>query len=232
MNTITLLVELQRLDLQGDENTALRASNEKSLADSSKLEAARAALENSDAQFGGLQANLRALELETGGLTDKLKQVNERLYGGRITNAKELAGLNDDERMLQRRKSELEDKSLALMEQIETTQNILAAKRAAYETITTQTNAQHDKERTTLQQLDASDAELERKRAAIRAQIDLPTLREYDNLRVTKKGRAVVQIKNNACGACGYGIPGGLLSRVKSGSELVSCSNCGRIVAP
>lgn len=232
MSNISLLAELQNVDLRHDENARARAELEKSLADSNTLNAARADLENTDTRTNTLHAHLRALELETGTLTEKLKQVNERLYSGRITNAKELAGLNEDEKMLQRRKRELEDQELALMEQIENADHTLKQKRAAFETESTETQKRHDKERAALHERDASDAELAAKRENICAQLDASTLRVYDNLRATKKGRALAHIKNSACGACGYAVPGGLVARVKAGNELVFCANCERILAP
>jgi uncharacterized protein len=231
MNQITLLTELQHLDTRSDENAATRALLETKLADSTALQSARGDAEVFDKQSSELKAKLRSLELETSGLTEKLKQVNERLYSGRITNAKELADLNQDERMLQRRKSELEDRELALMEQIENADNVFQEKRAAYEKVTSETNTQHEQAHAALHGLDASDADLTLKRDAIRAQLSNETLRVYDDLRRMKKGRAVAAVKAASCGACGYAVPSGLISRVKAGNELVLCSNCGRILA-
>lgn len=232
MNLTYLLVELQNVDLNSDENARARAVVESKLADSSALNAARAQVDAGAAQNTELEHQLRTLELETGSLTEKLKQVNERLYSGRITNAKELAGLNDDEKMLQKRKRELEDKELALMEQLESAANLLQSGRAAYENRLAQSNAQHERERVALQQLDASDLELAQKRESLRARLGAQTLQTYDHLRAAKKGRAVAIMKNASCGQCGYGVPGGLISRVQAGSELVFCSNCERILAP
>lgn len=232
MNQITLLVELQHLDTRSDENATLRASLQTKLADTTALDSARAAFDTNEIHTDDLKKKLRALELETGGLSDKLKGVGERLYSGRITNAKELADLNQDEKMLQRRKSELEDRELALMEQIEGADNALREKRAALEKIASETDKRHAQERVALGGLDASDADLARKRDALRAQLPADALRVYDDLRHTKKGRAVVLIKASSCSACGTAVPSGLISRLKLGNELVFCTNCERILAP
>lgn len=231
MNQITLLVELQNLDTRSDENAHARALLETKLADTTALQAARATLDTAGKNSAELKAKLRSLELETTGLADKLKLVNERLYSGRITNAKELAGLNQDEKMLQRRKEELENRELALMEEIESADNTSIEKHAAYEKIMAETSARNEKESAALHDLDTSDAALARKRDAIRAQLSVETLRIYDHLRQTKKGRAVVMMKGSSCTACGYEVPSGLIARVKAGSELVFCTNCERILA-
>lgn len=232
MSLVSLLIELHNTDLQSDKNATTRADLERQLADTATLDSARAELNHSDTTVSALHTRLRALELEIAGLTEKLKQVNERLYSGRISNAKELAGLNDDEKMLQRRKSELEDQELVLMEQSEKIEMDTRAKRTRFEKISIDTTAQHAIAHAALHKLDTSDADLARKRESIRAQLDATTLNAYDTLRATKKGRAVSHLKNNSCGICGYAVPGGMISRVKAGNELVFCANCERILAP
>lgn len=231
MNQISLLVELQHLDTRSDENAALRGTLETKLADASAQDDARAALDSTDKHIHELKAKLRALELETDGLAEKLKSVNERLYSGRITNAKELADLNTDEKMLQRRKRELEDKELALMEEIENANHALTARRASHVKISGETAARHAHARAALQELDTLDADLARNREILRAQLAVESLRAYDNLRRTKKGRAVTKMKASSCSACGYAVPSGLVARVKAGNELVFCANCERILA-
>lgn len=231
MNQIQQLVELQRIDTAADENAAARALLVAKLADHAALESARGTYEESDKGSASLKVQLRSLELETGELADKLKQVSERLYSGRITNAKELAGLNEDEKMLQRRKSELEDRELALMEQIETADKQVADKRATFDKVSGDTQTRNSKERTALQALDESDASLNLRRARYREQIPVESLRVYDDLRATKKGRAVVTMKHDACAACGTQVPSGHIARVKAGQELVFCTSCARILS-
>lgn len=232
MNQITLLVELQNADTKSDENAPARALLETKLADRSALQSARVELEASEKRAAELKAALRTLELETNGLGDKLKQVSERLYSGRISNAKELAGLNEDEKMLRRHKSELEDRALDLMEQIEVADNTANEKRAALQKSEASAHSRSDKELAALRDLERLDAELARKRTDLRSRLSAETLRIYDDLRQDKKGRAVAIMQNSTCSKCGSQVPSGLIARVKAGQELVFCPNCGRILAP
>lgn len=232
MNQTTLLAELQDLDTRSDKNAELRGTLETKLADVAAMENARAAVERDLHSAAELKSKLRSLELETSSLSDKLNQVNERLYSGRITNAKELSDLNRDEKMLARRKSELEDRSLALMEQIETAERAVNEKESIHAKIAAETGARHAQEQAHLANLDAEDADLERKRQALRARLSTDVLRTYDHLRQIKKGRAVVRVQAASCIACGTAVPSGLMSRLKIGNELVFCTNCERILAP
>lgn len=232
MNQIALLAELQDLDTRSDKNADLRDTLETKLADVAAMDDARAAYEQDARGKAELESKLRALELETGSLSDKLKQVSDRLYSGRITNAKELADLNRDEQMLRRRQGELEDQTLTLMEQLEAAERGVSEKQSTHAKIAAETKARHAQERRRLDQLTADDADIELKRQALRAQLSIEVLRTYDYLRETKKGRAVVRVHAASCIACGTAVPSGLISRLKLGNELVFCTNCERILAP
>ena len=70
MKTVTLLGELQALDTKLDEYSTTRATLKAKLADATALNDARAALDTIDKADSDLQAKLRALELETGGLSE------------------------------------------------------------------------------------------------------------------------------------------------------------------
>ncbi len=230
MTQTSLLLELQNLDTRSDENFKNRDSIQTKLNDHSALDAANASLDAAARAANELKTKLKSLELETSSLTDKLKTVNERLYSGRISNAKELAGLNQDEKMLQRRKSEFEDRSLVLMEQIEAADNKLQAEQAARDKIAAATSKRNTQERAQLDDVEATLAALDRRRASLRSQLPVESLRVYDHLRQIKKGRAVSLVKGSNCSACGYEVPSGMLSRVRTGTELVFCGNCERIL--
>ncbi len=232
MKTVTLLAELQNLDMRIDENAVVRADLEKKLADDAEVAAAIAARQVSEQRTADLKAQLRALELETQSVAEHVKQLSERLYSGRITNAKELAGLNQDEKMLQRHQSTLEDQELELMEQIEAAERDARAKRKEWEDAAARYEAQSRQARAALAETERADRELMRRREALRAQLAVDALAVYDELRRTKKGRAVAPIKGTSCAACGFAVPSGLISRANLGDELVFCTNCGRILAP
>lgn len=232
MNPVQVLVELQNLDLKLDDAGNQSAALEAQLADEAAVVAAHTALTEAQERANGLRSQLGALELETQGLTDKLKQVSERLYSGRIGNPKELAGLNLDAGLLQKHRSELEDRELALMEQIETVEAELQSRRAAREKIDAERAARVTTAQRTLETVRAASAEMTARRDALRTRLTPDILSEYDRLRRAKRGRAVAQMKASTCAACGYAVPSGLVARVKAGAEIVYCANCERILAP
>ncbi len=230
MNRLTLLDELQTLDIRIEENLHARKQLEAHLADETTVDAGQKAYDAATRQEHDLRAGLRNLELEVKGLDDQIRQVDGRLYGGKVTNAKELSGLNRDEDMLKRHKGELEDKMLELMARLETAEAAVAAQRANLDHLKTTRVAETNHDRAKLQTLEATAAQLDQARRDLRTQIPIADLQVYDALYQSKRGRAIAHIKGSSCAACGYAIPSGIASRARVGEELVFCVNCDRIL--
>jgi predicted nucleic acid-binding Zn-ribbon protein len=231
MNRIATLWHLQTIDQELDEKTKRARQVDEALASDPTVTGARGALENAQENLSEVRASLRNQELDAKGLDGKIKEVEERLYGGRVSNPKELDGLAKDLQMHKRRRSGMDDTLLALMESVEQ-----ATKRAEDETLALKkieavragAEEQLGREKDSLnRRLDDLSGEREQARATL----DADALRQYDHLRRTKAGRAVAQVKSDSCGVCGVTVPSGLINRVRTGEEIVLCSSCGRILA-
>ncbi len=230
MNRLNLLAEMQALDTKIHENLETRSQLAARLTDDSAVATAQKAFDAAAQQEHQLKVRLRELELEVKGLDEQIRGVSARLYGGKVTNAKELSGLTRDEEMLKRHKGELEDKELDLMGQLETVQAQVAKTRAALDKVTGARNKDKAQDSDKLKVLEATGTQLAHERDELRARVSPADLQVYDSLYQSKKGRAVAHIKGSSCAACGYALPSSLASRVKMGEELVYCANCGRIL--
>ncbi len=231
MNRLDLLGQLQTLNTRLAENRRLQQEAESRLADDSALADARSDLEIAKRKTGEIRARLRALELETDTIDAKIKTVDARLYGGKIGNPKELSGLEQDELMLKRRKSEVEDRTLEVMAELEAAEGSVAAKQAALDRIVAARATSNAQDHKKIEELKAAEENLNAAREQLRTQIAPADLQVYDDLLRAKKGRAVVHIKSNSCPLCGFGVPSGQASRIRLG-ELEFCTNCGRILVP
>jgi uncharacterized protein len=229
MNRLDRLSDLQTMDIRIEENRRARQEAEARLANDAARVSAQNDLEAANRAANQWRARLRALELEADSIGERIKGVDARLYGGRINNPKELSGLEQDELMLKRRKSEVEDRMLEAMAQLETAEAQVASRRAALDKITIARAAAHAHDHAQLEELGAEADKLKVAREQLRAQIAPADLQVYDDLFRTKKNRAVAHLKNTSCSACGFAVPSGLASRAKLG-ELVFCANCGRIL--
>ena len=75
--------------------------------------------------MGKARILLRRLEMELQSIEESLQKNEGRLYGGEVTNSKELAGLQERIDLDRRRKSGLEEDVLAAMEEVEESQAAL-----------------------------------------------------------------------------------------------------------
>jgi uncharacterized protein len=231
MSRISTLWHLQTIDQEIDDKTKRARAVGEMLANDPQVAAARAARETAQKTLNQARASLRDRELDAAGLDAKVKQVEERLYGGRVSNPKELDGLEKDLQMHKRRRSEMDDTLLTLMDAVDNAQKQADEKTQALQQLeeTRAGDVAHfTREKESLAK---RLAELDAQRALARAALGADTVRQYDSLRRTKAGRAVSQVKNASCGMCGVAVPTGLLNRVRTGDEIVICSGCGRMLA-
>ena len=57
------------------------------------------------------------------------------------------------------------------------------------------------------------------------------TLAKYEQLRRTKAGTAIAQVRQNVCMGCHVTLSPANLQRARNSADLVPCDNCGRILA-
>lgn len=230
MSRISTLWHLQTVDEELETKNRRMSEITDHLASDPASASAQAAHEASEKKLAELRATLRARELEAKSLDAKGKELEARLYGGRVTNPKELDGIEKENQMVKRQRSALDDQMLELMESIEQAQAraqgddtaLNAAKSARAQTV--------ERLSREAENLSSRLADLAAERERLRGELDPDTLRTYDHQR-RKTGRALAQVRRDACSACGVEVPIGLIQRVRSGEEIVHCSGCGRILA-
>ncbi len=231
MSRVSVLERLQTIDQEVDEKSKRRHEIEQRLAGDAALATARNGLQTAEKQLADLRSALRSREMDAQSLDSKIKTTEDRLYGGKVSNPKELEGLEKELAMFKRQRSELDDQLLDLMDRADHAQAEQKVKAAALE----QTEGTRAADIAKLShEKDVLAARLEglaAEREATKATLDGDALRTYERLRQTKAGKAVATIRNNACGVCGVTVPTGLVQRVHTGSELVFCSGCGRILS-
>lgn len=232
--TVSLLFSLARLqsvDSESDEQSRRLREIEQRLSADPAVASARAALSSEEKQLNDDRASLRARELEAQTVDAKIKELELRLYGGRVSNPKELEGLEKDLQMHKRQRSHLDDELLDLMDRVEAAQKRLQEKRSQLDQATRARARDVEALEKEKELLSARLEELGAERQRLRGGLEAQAIRSYDQLRRTKGGRAVAPLRNGACSACGVATPTGLLQRVQVGNEIVFCPGCGRILS-
>jgi predicted nucleic acid-binding Zn-ribbon protein len=126
--------------------------------------------------------------------------------------------------------TKIEDQEIALMEQAELAQK--EAGRLAREADEIQKLAEdqiaqlNQREENLKKEL----AELQRGRAELAAAVDEVVCQRYERLFKSKGENVVVGVQHGVCGGCHMKLPAQILVMCQAHSELVSCTNCGRIL--
>jgi len=224
------LYQLQRVDSEWEEQSQHLALVESSLGESGDLIRAREAVDETEGQLGNLRKQSRALELEVASLNDKLKANQERLYGGRVRNPKELGGLQEEATALRRRRSDLEDGQLELMIAIEGQEAELAERQARLRQIEANWREEQAAALTEKQALELSMAELAEERDGLRARIGVAGTALYDDLRRRLGSTAVVLLKRGMCQGCMVDVPTSMARAVERGEGIHYCPICNRLL--
>lgn len=124
----------------------------------------------------------------------------------------------------------IEDREIELMEQAEAAQKEVAH-------CTQSANDARKLEDDHVAQLNAREqnlqkelAELETNREALASAVDETARGRYERLVRSKGENVVVGVQHGVCGGCHMKLPPQLLVTCQGDKELVSCSNCGRIL--
>jgi predicted nucleic acid-binding Zn-ribbon protein len=223
------LYQLQSLDSDIDKAKQELAEIAAKLGESETLTGARALAKSSEGRLRRARTVMQDLDLEVRSLAAKIESEEKKLYSGRVLNAKEAANLQEEVASLKRRHENREEHLLEAMVEVEETEQAFAEAGTQLATIEAEWSAGQDQLRQEQAVITKRLAELEARRPAMTAPVSQADLREYENLRAKKGGRAVVSVKDSVCQGCGMIASSSQLQRARAGAELIYCTACGRI---
>lgn len=228
MSIAQQLYQLQELDLALAANEREKVGIEGQLGGSREIAQVKAKLETERKRLEELERQQHAAEWEAEDLTTKLKTTEEKLFGGKIRNPKELTNLQHEAEELKARRSELENKALEVMSQAETTTRGIAAMTSELSRLEADWRVQQDKLSVELEELKTAHNQLTRERQELATGIVSETIGVYEQIR-SRKGTAVARVEQGTCRGCQITLTTTELQQARGGS-LVRCGNCGRIL--
>jgi hypothetical protein len=224
------IYRLQLLDTELNEQRSRLREAEGMLGESRDLLAARRAHAEAEKELATWRLRLRDLEMDLSVLCDKIKATEQRMYGGRVTNPKELGALQQDHEHLKLTRARLEDEILTAMLHVEECEKSLREAFARREQVETKWKAEQEKLTREVEKLRARIAALSANRKDIAASLGSSELALYEELLRKKGGRAAVLLVNGMCQGCRVTLPTSKVQLVRQTQELVICTNCGRIL--
>ena len=230
MTQIKWLYQLQQVDLEIDAATEALQRVDSQLGDRTVIEELLISVEQKRQALEKLTTEQRHAEWEAQDRAKKLADVENKLYGGSVRIPKELSSLQQEGELLKQKHREIEDRLLATM---------------------VENDARHQEIANDMQEFTRMErewqgrqAELSKEQASIKATVDtlnqklqelLPHIERadleiYQDLRISKQGKAVARVEQGMCQGCRISLPSNQLQLVRAGNRLVQCGSCQRIL--
>jgi uncharacterized protein len=228
MTLARTLYDLQQIDLNIQKEQETLDDINRQLGESEALTQVKAELLAEQKHLAETEKQQRDVEWEIEDLRNSIKQVNDKLYGGKSKNPKELVNLEKELDIFKAKLRQKEDDLLDLMAEIESVQDRIKINSERLGNL----EGEWQREQKELAQRQAKVkrrlSDLSRKRQALAADIAKQTLELYEGIRL-RKGQAVVKIEQGRCQGCRLNLAVNELQRARAG-DLIQCSSCGRIL--
>jgi len=181
------LYELQEIDteIEQEEQALLKKTGQ--LGNRKVIDIALSRLTSEQLRLDELKHQHRDAENEVDDLLSKIADVEGQLYGGKITNPKELSGLQHEVTTMKSKSDELENRALEIIDQVEAAEKSVAAATENYQKLEEQWHRDQKQLAADIDDLKNSLAGLNQKRRQLSEQIESPALDLYERIRKQKK---------------------------------------------
>lgn len=180
-----------------------------------------------------LASRQRRLQDETASLEERRRGHQEKLYGGSVTNPRELQDLQAEIDSLDRRITDVEDRELEVMEELEPIEVELASLADAEAEAGSALDIAEAELIAAEAEIEAEIASVEAERSGLVELVDPDLLTEYTSIRAGRGGIAVGRLVDERCGSCQLTIPKMAVAAIKRHPDRVHhCEECGSILLP
>ena len=227
-----ILLELQKFDIDIDEEEKKKRSLPLMTEGIAKvIQGLKDSLKNKNENYKNLQIKLKRKELDLAEKSNKINKHQEDLYGGKISDIKELKQIQKVIANYKEEKDSIEEDVLDLMEEMEDLDKSighldkdLKVKEKEYK----KRNEEMDLARLVIEKNMNS---LNIKREEIFSKItDDRLLKEYELLRKEKGGKAIMEVDGSICPGCYLDLPSDVIYQLEKNRKIIICPNCSRIL--
>lgn len=183
-----------------------------------------------EAEFHKLHAEQKDIELSNKQLEDKIKQIDQRMFGGSVSNQKEADAMNSQKASFQSQIEASEDKLLGLFDTVPAAEKAYKSAQAEVVAKTKEFEEWKAKAVVYKKQLEAKYAELNSKRPAALVGISSGVLARYDAIKQQHHGIGLSLVtKQSTCQECGNHVAEKSIESIND-DRIVTCEDCHRIL--
>jgi len=188
----------------------------------------QAQLETAKTSIKQIESDRKRLELDVGVKKQQIeKYANQQLQ---TRKNEEYRALSHEIDTCKADITKIEDQEIVLMEQAELVQKEAGGLSREADEIKKLAEGQIAQLNQREENLKKELAELQRGRAELAAAVDQTVCQRYERLFKSKGENVVVGVHHGVCGGCHMKLPAQILVMCQAQQEIVSCTNCGRIL--
>ena len=226
------LLELQEIDIDIDEEEKKKRNLPLTIEGITKeILELKDSLKNRNENYKNLQIKLKRIELDLTEKSNKINKHQEDLYGGKITDIKELKQIQKVVAHYKEDKDGIEEKILDLMEEMEDLDKSISH-------LDEDLKVKEKKLKKRKEEIDSAMLVIEKninslniKRKEILSKLtDGRLLKEYERLRKEKGGKAIIKVDGSVCPGCYLDLPSDAIYQLKKNRKMIICPNCSRIL--
>jgi predicted nucleic acid-binding Zn-ribbon protein len=230
MSRVSNLFNLQEIDRSIGTARDRIAEIEAELQDDAALGRAQQKVEEAEDRLSEVRSEHSGADHAVQAQRTKIKQNETALYGGSVTNPKELEDLQMEQESLKRYLVTLEDRLLEAMMDLDEAEAAFENADAELDLAKAQSAAQNADLVAERESLEKDIQRLEDEREAILGNIPAEDQAIYDQLQERFRGLAIAEVAGGNCSVCGVDLARSKLQDIQSGTELIRCSQCNRIL--
>ena len=227
-----MLLELQKIDIDIDEEEKKKRDLPLTIEGiTKKIQGLKDSLKNKNENYKNLQIKLKRIELDLAEKSNKINKHQEDLYGGKITDIKELKQIQKVIAHYKEEKDSIEEKILDLMEEMEGLDKSIGH-------LDEDLKVQEKQYKKRKEEIDSASLVIEKninslniKRKEMLIKLtDGRLLKEYERLRKEKGGKAIMEVDGSICPGCYLDLPSDAIYQLKKNRKIIICPNCSRIL--
>ncbi len=233
MGQLELLLELQEIDLamadlQEEIECDLLQENVRAAVE--KLDELRADLDRQGGRQAEQRKQLRSMEMDLNKIVSDRKGLHQKLYGGEVSNVRELENMEKRLESLKVEQENLEEDIFRLMEQAEDQQEKIAGLKEEAARQEQEVQGEQNRLQQKLNGLDLQLKQLQENRDKLLPRVES----KYRDLYLTQcrrhKGKGISRVINDTCESCRVYISLAQRGLLYNPSSIVYCENCGRLL--